>query len=245
VWEIGPGIGAMTRKLAGRVKKLTVFEIDRGFCRILADQFENTPGWTLVEGDFLKTWPFIFSQEGFPDCILGNLPYNAGSVMIADLVKTEGITSRMVFTLQKEVVKRMTAAPGTRDYSGFSALCQFVCDVTGYGDLHSGSFFPSPRVVSSIVSLIPHFRYSGVNRDIFFQLVNDMFAARRKTLRNNLLNGALARLYGKDVMAAVLEAENLGENRRGEELDFGEIIDLTDCINGMLQDTETVQIEQD
>ena len=232
VWEIGPGIGAMTAMLCETPGAVTVFEIDRGFCRILEEQFSHVPEWTLVEGDFLKTWEERKDSSGFPRCILGNLPYNVGSVIIGELMKTPGLTSRMVFTLQKEVVQRMTARPGTRDYSGFSAVCQFVCDVTGYGDLHARSFYPAPNVTSSVVGLVPHFRYAGIRSELFFDLVNDMFSSRRKTLRNNLYGGRLAGRLSREVLASCLEEAGIQESRRGEELDFSEMIRLAEVLTG-------------
>lgn len=235
VWEIGPGLGAMTHMLMRppggtppealppprETGSLTVFEIDRGFSAFLREQFGGVPGFRLVEGDFLAAWREVKAREGFPGAILGNLPYNSGSVMIGELVKDPNLSSRMVFTLQKEVVQRICAAPGTEHYSGFSAICAFTCRVKNHGELQKGSFFPVPRVTSAIVSLEPRRDTGGADREIrelFFTLVNDGFASRRKTLRNNILRGELARRFPAELLLEALNVPGLSVRARIEEL---------------------------
>jgi len=234
VWEIGPGFGAMTHMISGNTDKLTVFEIDRGFCSFLKETFQDEDSFKLVEGDFLKTWRQELEEQGAPDCILGNLPYNVGSVIIGDLIKNSRLKSRMVFTLQKEVVKRMAAKPGSSDYSGFSLICQFTCKVENHGDISGGSFYPKPRVISSIVRLIPHNEYPYVNRQLFISVVNDMFAARRKTLKNNLIKGASAARWGTEPVLEGLKSINLPEGIRGEKLNIDEVIALTNAIEKLI-----------
>ena len=144
IWEIGPGLGAMTQMLLPRVGKLTAFEIDRGFCRLLPDLFGSSPRWNLVEGDFLKTWKEYWGDHKIPDGLFGTLPYNRGASMILALLEENCLPSRMVFTVQKEVAQRMAASPGTKTFSSFSLLCQYQCDVEYLGDIQAGSFYPPP-----------------------------------------------------------------------------------------------------
>ncbi|MBI9102355.1 MAG: ribosomal RNA small subunit methyltransferase A [Spirochaetales bacterium] len=240
VWEIGPGFGAMTHMIAGKTEGLTVFEIDHGFCSFLNEKFQDVEHFRLVEGDFLKTWRRELEERGQPDCIIGNLPYNVGSIIIGDLIKSSKIRSRMVFTLQKEVVKRMAARPGSADYSGFSLICQFTCRVENHGDVSGGSFYPKPRVVSSIVRLTPHNEHPDVNRELFISLVNDMFAARRKTLRNNLIKGATAARWGREPVLEGLESMNLPEGIRGEKMNMDEVIALSNAIEKIMIKDEKI-----
>ncbi len=217
VWEIGPGLGSLTALVLPKVKSMTLFEIDHGYYLLLDELFGKTPGLRILEGDFLKTWKKEMSLHGIPDIILGNLPYNAGSVMLGNIVKEGAVPGRCIFTLQKEVVQRIAAEPGKKTYSAFSMICQYVFSVRVHGTLAPGSFYPCPQVTSAIVELYPHHRYkdSGTG-PIYFKLVHDLFASRRKTIRNNLISGSLAREYGKDLVFQVLQDTGIDPALRGE-----------------------------
>lgn len=204
VWEIGPGIGAMTAMLLDSGASVKAFEIDHGFARILSRSFGAEPGFTLVEGDFLKTWrahrgaaPAPEAPRAEPEAtrapatsparIFGNLPYNVASAIVADLLESEMIPPRMIFTVQKEAALRMAAVPGSKDYSAFSVLCTSACDVKILFDLGAYSFWPRPRVTSSVVQMTPRRVPLGIGeRRAFSKFVRAMFASRRKTMRNNL-----------------------------------------------------------
>ena len=124
VWEIGPGLGAITHMLLRDGVNLTAFEIDHGFVKILNEQaFNDEENFTLVEGDALKT---LFKKRllPLPERIIGNLPYNVGSVIIAKLIEQSYLPPMMIFTLQKEVVDRMVGKVGSESYSSFSVLTQ-------------------------------------------------------------------------------------------------------------------------
>lgn len=189
VWEIGPGIGALTTRLLGTGADVTAFEIDHGFCRILREQaFVDVPNFTLVEGDALKTWKETWASDGTPDIICANLPYNVGSVFIASLIENRCLPPVMVYTLQTEVVDRICAKQGTEDFSGFSILCSIDYENSSALRLSSGCFFPPPNVDSSVVvmkkrqtPLVPDDEAKG-----FLELVRMLFAQRRKTVKNNL-----------------------------------------------------------
>jgi len=231
VWEIGPGLGAMTHMILPLAEDLTLFEIDRGFCRVLPEIFADTAGFRLVEGDFLKTWKAQWEARGTPDAVLGNLPYNVGSVMILALLKEGCLPDRMVFTVQKEVAQRMAAKPGTKSYSSFSVLCQYQCEVAYLGDIQAGSFYPPPRVVSSLVRMKPHRKYPQEYRSLFFDLANDLFAARRKTVKNNLVSGTVAGTHGIGPVLSALEESSISEGARGEELEVDAIFRLAELVN--------------
>jgi 16S rRNA (adenine1518-N6/adenine1519-N6)-dimethyltransferase len=197
----------------------------------LPEIFSGTGHYRLIEGDFLKTWKNEWQSRGTPDAVLGNLPYNVGSVMILALLKEGCLPGRMVFTVQKEVAQRMAAKPGTKSYSSFSVLCQYQCEVSYLGDIQAGSFYPPPRVVSSLVRMKPHGKYPQEYRSLFFDLANDLFAARRKTVKNNLLSGSVARSHGADAVLSALEESPISEGARGEELDVDVIFRLAELVN--------------
>ena len=152
VWEIGPGIGALTSILLEHGNQVCTFEIDYGFVRILNRLFGSNPRFSIVEGDFLKTWSEAASKA-LPDLIFGNLPYNAALGIIADLLENLSTPPRMVFTVQKEAARRIAAVPGSKDYSAFSVLCASVCTVKILYDIGASAFWPQPRIEKAFRAL--------------------------------------------------------------------------------------------
>ena len=179
VWEIGPGLGAMTTPLLERGAHITAFEIDEGFCRILRGLFGER--LTLIEGDALATWR---DTDAAP-YLLGNLPYNIGARLIADFIEQGRFFQRMVVTIQREVAQRMSAHPHTKDYSSFSVLCASAYTVTPLMVLKGACFYPAPHVDSQAVRLElrpDRPRYPA----LFYALIRALFSSRRKTVKHNL-----------------------------------------------------------
>jgi 16S rRNA (adenine1518-N6/adenine1519-N6)-dimethyltransferase len=218
-WEIGPGLGSMTALLLRRGVRLIAFEVDRGLCRHLRDEYTRESDFTLVEGDFMKTWKSALAEHGAPRRVLGNLPYRSASLMIAALVEGGVRPDAMVFTVQRELAERMAADPRSKAYSSFSVLCQASFSVEDRGDLKPGSFYPKPEVVSTVVEMKP--RQDGLEPEavaILSGLLRGLFTARRKTLRNNLLAGRFAAGVTAEGIAEALEAEGIDLGARAEEL---------------------------
>ena len=225
VWEVGPGIGALTSRLIGSGADVTAFEIDHGFCRILREQaFVDVPNFTLVEGDALKTWKEIRKKDGTPDIICANLPYNVGSVFIASLIENRCLPRIMVYTLQSEVADRICAREGSEDYSGFSILCSIDYENTNALRLGPGCFFPPPNVDSSVVVMKKRENPLVPDKDAvkFLELVRILFAQRRKTVKNNL------KVTGKpsDEIEAALESGGIAQTERAERLSIQQILSL-------------------
>jgi 16S rRNA (adenine1518-N6/adenine1519-N6)-dimethyltransferase len=185
VFEIGPGIGAMTSLLLEKGAGVRAFEIDPGFGAVLRELFsENLPegaSFTLVPGDVLKTWEQ--NDDGSP-YLLGNLPYTIAAVLIGNLIEKGRFFRRMVITVQKEVALRMAAKPGGRDYSSLSVLCASAYDIKPLMTLKAASFYPPPRVDSA--ALLFTRRDGEKNSALFTTVVRALFASRRKTVANNL-----------------------------------------------------------
>ena len=227
VWEIGGGLGAMTSmalESAGQSGHLTVFEIDRGYIDFLTEQFGSHPGFRVVAGDMVKTWRSVFESSGRPDVIFGNLPYNSASAMITQLIEGDCLAPRMVFTVQKEMGLRITAKPGSADYSSFSVFCQLACDVAYQGDLKSGSFYPVPDVVSGIVTFTPKPDFRKYATPKVLKTIRDMFASRRKTLLNNL------RPYGIDKVQTACQTLGIDVGTRAETLTPQQIASLAQAL---------------
>jgi 16S rRNA (adenine1518-N6/adenine1519-N6)-dimethyltransferase len=228
VWEIGPGIGAMTALALEAGLAVTAFEIDHGFSRLLKRLFGDNPSFKLVEGDFMDTWKGEYEASGSPDRIFGNLPYNAANAIIASLIEGSLVPPRMIFTVQKEAGLRMIAVPGSKDYSSFSVLCSSACKVKLAFDLGKNSFWPVPRVTSAVVRMIPRpDPIATKDRAGFSAFVRAGFASRRKTLRNTIraasaaLGPSLGRGDGASVesaLAEVLDAQGIRADVRAEAL---------------------------
>lgn len=213
VWEVGPGLGSLTELLLPRVATLTVFEVDWGLVRHLERHFEGNPALRIVPGDFRKTWQAEGDRFGAPELVLGNLPYRLAATMIGELVEEAISCRRMVFTVQKEVAARITASPGTPEYSSFSVVVQIGAATRRLFDIPPGAFLPVPEVDSSVVEIVPRrtVRYDFMHA--VSRVVRTCFAARRKTLRSNL---AAAGDDGR--LAAAFRAEGVDSGLRAERV---------------------------
>ena len=233
VWEVGPGLGSMTSLLLEAGTDVTVFEIDRGFVRLLTSYFGSNPLFHLIEGDVLKTWKTEYTRQ-VPDAFFGNLPYNIAAKLIAATIEAECFFNRMVITVQKEVGLRMTAAPGSADYSSFSVLCQWAYDVEPIRDIAPAAFWPKPNVESRALRFIKKQSPQPV-RDarLFLTLVRGLFGARRKTVKNNLSTLLAAR--GKKVLLAeaLLKEASIDPAARAESLTVYDFIRLSDILGNM------------
>lgn len=231
VWEVGPGIGNITTLLLDKGVDVTAFEIDRGFITILKEQaFVDVPNFQLIEGDMLKTFKDVLLQQGAPDAICGNLPYNVGSVIIARLLEQRVGVPTMLFTLQKEVIDRIVGTHGTKNWSTLSILCQVDYHVRSLFTIKATHFYPPPTVDSSVIlftkrdeSLVPE-----DIRELFFIIVGDVFASRRKTMRNNLMNNRLSTFISPSLIDEIINASKFNPLTRGEMFSIEELIELSE-----------------
>ena len=187
VLEIGPGQGALTAVLLPHKPQLTAVEIDRDLAAMLRMKFVDDNHFSLVEGDALHF--DLRSLQAAPHSlrVVGNLPYNISTPLLFHLLSQREYIRDMHFMLQKEVVQRMAAEPGSKDYGRLSIMAQYYCQVTSLFDVPPGSFFPPPKVMSAIVRLQPREpELAAHNTETLSQLVNIAFQQRRKTLRNTL-----------------------------------------------------------
>ena len=233
VWEIGPGLGAITHLVLKKNVNLKCFEIDHGFASILeSEAFKGETRFSLVEGDALKT---LFKQDEVPDRIIGNLPYNVGSIMIARLIEQSILPERMVFTLQKEVVDRMCAKPNDNDYSSFSVITQIDYENKASLTLKKGCFWPQPQVDSTVVVMEKRKEPLVPNelRVIFLPHIRALFAQRRKTIKNNLMSSEYGNL-GKDKLDSIISKAGLIGTERAETLSFEQLKVLAEAISDIL-----------
>ena len=233
VWEVGPGLGSMTSEILERGAKLTAFEIDHGFARLLRQFFEDYSEkkyFELVEGDVLKTWKKYYDENGKADRFFGNLPYNVAATIIADTIN-EGVRfNKIVVTVQKEVAQRMAAKAGTENYSSFSVLCQWAYEIKNVLDLAGGNFWPVPNVASRAVLMTKRDDFPRCeNPKLFMRMIRKLFSSRRKTIRNNML-----KLASPENVDKTLEAAGINANERAENLSVDALLKLSDCLNGVM-----------
>lgn len=186
--EIGPGQAALTRPLQESGAELHLIELDRDLVTRLQDIFAGCGNVTIHSLDALKA-DLSEITGGRPCRLIGNLPYNISTPLIFHLLQWHDLLIDMHFMLQKEVVERMAAGPGSRTYGRLSVMTQFRCQVIPLFDVQPGSFSPAPKVCSSIVCLKP-WKQAPVDASFapLNKVVRAAFSMRRKTLRNSLKN---------------------------------------------------------
>ncbi len=238
VWEIGPGIGNITSILLEKGAQVTAFEIDRGFISILKEEaFPDEPSFRIVEGDFLKTWKEQWESAESVDAIAGNLPYNVGSVIMARLLEQQVGVPLLVFTLQKEVIDRICSPHGSKMWSTLSILAQVDYHVEKVMNIKAGAFYPPPKVDSALVKLEKRERSQVPDefRDTFFQIVKDLFSARRKTVRNNLLRGKTGDILPVESIMEALEKSGISPMERGEKLSIEDLVALARAVQASVE----------
>jgi len=233
VWEIGPGLGCMTDEILGRGADLTVFEIDKGFASLITgffEDYEKKGKFRLVLGDVMKTWKGQLEKSTVPHRLFGNLPYNIAASIIADTIENNIRFDKCVFTVQKEVAQRMTAKPGTEDYSSFSVLCQWAYDIKNVVDLGGGNFWPKPNVDSRAVLFTKKEDFPCCKSPLtFLKMQRSLFLSRRKTVRNNLTQY----LKNGDLALQALESAGIDPMKRAEVLQISELLKLSDVLCSM------------
>ncbi len=181
--EIGPGLGALTGPLLERCKALTVIELDRD----LAARLRRHPGLTVIEADVLEVdFRALAAHMGRKLRVVGNLPYNISTPILFHLLEACASVVDQHFMLQKEVVERMAAAPGSKDYGRLSVMLQWRYRIESVLDVPPEAFEPPPRVDSAVVRMQPLPADERVDAQRLRELVTVAFSQRRKLLRHTL-----------------------------------------------------------
>ena len=181
--EIGPGLGALTGPLLRRCEALTVIELDRD----LAARLRREPRLTVIEADVLTVdFTALAARSGAPLRVVGNLPYNISTPILFRLLDAVDVVADQHFMLQKEVVDRMAAAPGSKDYGRLSVMLQWRYAIESVLDVPPEAFDPPPRVDSAVVRMQPLPAPAGVDPARLGELVTVAFSQRRKLLRHTL-----------------------------------------------------------
>jgi len=218
--EIGPGLGAITLPLLERCGTLTAIELDRDVIPELEAAATGRGKLRIIQADALKTGLTPLAPAGGKLRLVGNLPYNISTPLLFHFLEQSACIQDMHFMLQKEVVDRMAAKPGGKEYGRLTVMLAAHCKVERLFNIGSGAFRPPPKVESSFVRLTPYTAppLPIADRERYARVVTAAFSHRRKTLRN-----ALSGLVDE----AAIRAAGIDPQARPETLSAGDFAKLS------------------
>ena len=220
VLEIGPGLAAMTQPLLAQLPRMEVIELDRDLVADLKKLSSHEHQLIMHQGDALK---FDFSASPHPRRVVGNLPYNISTPLIFHLLDHLEHVVDMHFMLQKEVVDKICAVSGDRNFGRLSSMVQSQCQVVSLFDIGPENFTPAPRVNSAFLRLMPHPQPLVPEhlRLQFANLVRLAFTQPRKTLANNLK---------PHISSDQIESLELSPSIRPQNLSIADLLKLAQCL---------------
>ncbi len=226
VFEIGPGLGVITRAAALKAKSVVSLELDRNLVRIMEETLEGLSNVHVVAGDAMKAGLDGIVKDRAGHCgeykLIANLPYNITTPLILRLLTGGFNISLYVIMVQKEVAGRITALPGGKEYGSLSVAVQYHTEAEYLFRVPRTVFIPRPDVDSAVVRLArrqePAVRVP--DEELFFRVVRSSFGQRRKTLLNAL--GAAFSHISREQLGKLLQAAGIDPCRRGETLSLGE-----------------------
>lgn len=233
--EIGPGIGALTERLAAAAGKVTAVEIDRRLIPILQDVLSPYPNVTIRNDDVLKVDLHQVFAEDFSGVdkvsVVANLPYYVTTPILMKLLEEKLPLRNIVVMIQKEVAERMAASPGGKEYGSLSIAVQYYSEPELVCTVPHTVFIPQPNVESAVIRLKVRENppVQVMNEKFFFEVVQASFTQRRKTIANNLK----ARFFsgeGRERLEALLAEAGIDPARRGETLSLQEYAKLSDVL---------------
>ncbi|MBR0208522.1 MAG: 16S rRNA (adenine(1518)-N(6)/adenine(1519)-N(6))-dimethyltransferase RsmA [Oscillospiraceae bacterium] len=233
VLEIGPGVGCLTEQLARRAGKVLAVELDRSLAPVLRETLEGYENVELLFGDILKhDIPSLVHAHfgGMRAAVCANLPYNVTSPLLTALLRA-GCFETITVMIQREVARRICAAPNTPDYGAFSLLVQWYTEPELLFDVQPHCFHPQPKVTSSVIRLTRRAEkpFPVSDEDFLFNIIRAAFNQRRKTLPNALSSGLDLE---RGAIERVLENCGLDAKIRGEALDLAAFVEIADELAG-------------
>ncbi|MEP6706040.1 MAG: 16S rRNA (adenine(1518)-N(6)/adenine(1519)-N(6))-dimethyltransferase RsmA [Pyrinomonadaceae bacterium] len=236
--EIGAGRGALTKRLVEKAARVIAIEFDRNLIAELRAQFAGQPTFRLVEADALTTNFCALVEPVLPLRVVANLPYNIATAILQRLIEQRRCVSEMVLMLQREVVERITAPPGSSGRGFFSVLVEAYCETEKLFDVAPAAFRPVPKVWSSVIRLsaraddsLKHFEE---NEKLLWAIVSAGFAHRRKTILNNLRQTSeqLQELFKRHGGVSIVLCEaGVEPQRRAETLTLAEWVRIVRALD--------------
>lgn len=233
VLEIGPGFGALTQFLVKEAKEVIAVEIDPFAIGVLNEVFEEYDNLRIVKNDILKTdLSEILSDSASRGNLkaISNLPYYITSSVILLLLESEYKFEKIIVMVQKEVSERLSAKPGSKNYSAFTVLLNYYANARKLFDVSHTNFIPAPKVDSSVVEIIP-LKDAPVkvdNEEVFVKTVKAAFSMRRKTLQNCISSYFN---ISKDEAAKKINEAGFECSIRGETLSLEDFAHLSNVMN--------------
>lgn len=233
VLEIGPGFGALTQFLVKEAKEVIAVEIDPFAIGVLNEVFEEYDNLRIVKNDILKTdLSEILSDSASRGNLkaISNLPYYITSSVILLLLESEYKFEKIIVMVQKEVSERLSAKPGSKNYSAFTVLLNYYANARKLFDVSHTNFIPAPKVDSSVVEIIP-LKAAPVkvdNEEVFVKTVKAAFSMRRKTLQNCISSYFN---ISKDEAAKKINEAGFECSIRGETLSLEDFAHLSNVMN--------------
>ena len=230
-FEIGPGAGSLTYKLAKQAKQVLCYEIDTTLKEILDHNLKDCPNVNIVFQDFLQANVHQELQKYSYNSlfVVANLPYYITTPIITKIIEEEIPVDKIVVMVQKEVGNRLKATPGTKDYNSLTVYLNCYFSIRKLMDVSRNVFIPKPNVDSIIVEFTRKKEPISVkNTQLFFQLIRDSFSQKRKNLRNNLKN------YPLEPIEQVLQKYGLDLNVRAESLSLEIFLEIANSLEDSL-----------
>lgn len=231
VLEIGPGLGALTESILPRCARLIAIEKDRGLVNILKSFYKEDKKLEILNRDILK-YPIPVLSGKIK--VIGNLPYYITSPIIFYLLKNRDSIDSIFITVQKDVAKRISSAPGNKDYGLLSLGVQYYCQPSKLCAIPKGCFFPAPSVDSVFLSLMIRKRPLVNVRDekLFFLIMKAGFNQRRKTFFNALCKGGIISI-DRRLLKEAFEISGLGSNIRAEDLSLEKFARFSEALSSL------------
>lgn len=235
VYEIGPGLGALTEYLVKTSKKVICYEIDKDMILILNKRFEQCANIEIIPYDFLVS--SVLQQDNNKTKVVANLPYYITTPILLKILEEMEFVDEIIVMMQKEVAMRICGKPSTKDYNALSVLVQYKYNAKLMFDVSRKSFYPEPEVTSSVIKISKKAEYLKANNEKFFYSFNrNIFKQRRKTLVNNL---KASYDISKEEIENILLKMKYKISIRSEELTVEEIIKLADAFYLYLKPTQS------
>lgn len=239
VLEIGPGVGALTERLARVAKQVVTVELDDRLIPVLQELFNGQPHVSIIHGDALEVDLNALIRDKLGTAplprVVANLPYYVTSPIIMRLLEERLPLSHIVVMIQKEVAERLTAKPGTKAYGSITVTTQYYAEPEWVCRVPAHVFIPRPQVDSAVVRLKVRDRppVTVKQEDLLFRVIRAAFNQRRKTLSNALMP-LMPAGQGKEGIVHALQAAAIDPRRRGETLSLEEFARLTDQLDRWL-----------
>ena len=232
VLEVGPGIGCLTRELSKRAERVMSIELDKALKPILAETLADCKNVEVLFGDALKLDLAALAEEklgGLKKTVCANLPYNVTSPLLTAFIQA-GCFDSITVMIQREVARRICAAPGCSDYGAFGIFVQWHMETELLFDVPPSCFMPQPKVTSSVIRLKKRREHPAQVEDekLMFRIIRAAFNQRRKTLVN-ALSSQLGGITKEQVEEAIANC-GFDTRIRGEALNIGGFAKISDKI---------------